>query len=448
MLLNINELIIGRFHPLLVHLPIGIYFIFILLYVYNTYRSKPVLALSYNVILWIAAIITTLTAITGYILAPLKGYDIPSVSNHRISGITVSIWAWFVWYLFYASANSKIKSISLVVLSAIIVITGHWGGSLTHGNNYLFYKNNPLQMDSIRQNKSLDSMHYYKDIILPILKTNCASCHHQPISRAGWDMSTDSSLLIGGKYGSTIIKGDPENSELIKRISLPVESRKHMPPATMPALRPMEIFILKHWIKSGANTEKSIADADIDEQTKAILSAYTGILIKQEQQIKLPSLPTLPDSVLPSLKNKIGIVNLYSTESSLLDVSLIHFRGKKKSEIINALQLLISYQEYIYVLDLAGLALESSDLKFIGDFKNLIKLNLSNNSIQDDGFNYLDKLAHLESVNLFNNPITDQSLEKLKTWPSLKNITLAETRITPSGIQKWQEENKNIKLNY
>lgn len=446
MLININELYAGRFHPLLVHLPIGIYFIFILLYVYNTYRSKPVLALSYNFILLIAAIITTLTAITGYILAPLKGYDIHTVSNHRISGIALSIWAWIVWYLFYVSANSKIKSISLLLLSALIVITGHWGGSLTHGNNYLFYHTE--QGQAIHENKSLDSVHYYKDIVLPILKTNCASCHHRPLSRAGWDMSTDSSLLAGGKYGSTIIKGDPENSELIKRISLPIESRKHMPPATMPALSPMEIFILKHWIKSGASTEKSIADAAIDEQTKAILAAYSGILIKQEQQIKLPSLPTLPDSVFSTLKNKIGIVNLYSPESNLLDVSLIHFRGKKKSEIVNALQLLIPYQEYIYVLDLAGLALESTDLKYIGDFKNLIKLNLSNNSIQDDGINYLDKLAQLESVNFFNNPVTDQSLEKLKKWSSLKNITLAETQITASGIQKWQEENKDIKLNY
>ena len=137
----------------------------------------------------------------------------------------------------------------------------------------------------------------------------------------------------------------------------------------------MEKFILEHWIKTGGKTEKSKADAAIDEQTKAILAAYSAILIKQEQQIKWPSLPTLPDSVLSTLKNKIGIVNLYSTESNLLDVSLIHFRGKKKSEIVNALQLLIPYQEYIYVLDVAGLALESTDLKYIGDFK------ISSNSI-------------------------------------------------------------------
>ena len=51
MLLNINELILGRFHPLLVHLPIGIYFIFILLYVYNTcllYTSRDWVIKAFN----------------------------------------------------------------------------------------------------------------------------------------------------------------------------------------------------------------------------------------------------------------------------------------------------------------------------------------------------------------------------------------------------------------
>jgi len=448
MQLIINQLNLGRFHPLLVHMPIGIYFVLVLIYVYNTYKSKAVFSSSYIILLGIGAILTTCTAITGYILAPLKGYDIETVSNHRISGIVVSILAWLVWYLFYESVNSKIKSFSLVVLSALIIITGHWGGSLTHGKNYLFYQNTPEQKDSIQQNRSLDSMRYYQDIILPILRTNCASCHHQPLSRGGWDMSTDSSLLAGGKYGSTIIKGDPDNSELIKRITLPLESKKHMPPATMPLLRPIEIYILKHWIKSGADTEKLISDAVIDDQAKAILSAYTGIVLKQAQQINLPLLPALPDSVLSSLKTKIGIINLYSTQSNLLDVSLIHFRGKKKAEILNAIQLLTPFQEYIYVLDLAGLALESSDLKFIAGFRNITKLNLSNNAIEDEGITNLNALTGLESINLYNNPITDQSLEKLKTMSSLKFLTLAETRITPSGIEKWQVENKEIKLNY
>lgn len=444
----ITELNIGRFHPLLVHLPIGSYFIFVLIYVYNSYRSKTGLPSSYHFLLCIAAILTTCTAITGYILAPLKGYEIDTVSNHRISGIAVAILAWWVWYLFYSSANSKIKSFSLVLLSALIIITGHWGGSLTHGNNYLFYKNNPVQKDAMLPDKSLDSVHYYREIILPILQTNCASCHQQPLSRGGWDMSTDSSLLAGGKYGSTIIKGDPDNSELIKRISLPIESKKHMPPATMPALKPIEIFILKQWVKSGADTEKLISHTDLDDQAKAILSAYTGITLKQEKEINLPALPALPDSVLSYLKNRIGIVNRFSNESNLLDISLIHFRGKKKSEIVNAIQLLYPYQEYIYVLDLAGLALESSDLKPISGFKNITKLNLSTNSIRDEAINYLKELPHLESVNLYNNPITDQSLEKLKTMSSLKNITLAGTGITASGIEKWQAENKEIKLNY
>jgi hypothetical protein len=87
--------------------------------------------------------------------------------------------------------------------------------------------------------------------IRPILNQNCSSCHGGVRQKAGVSFSFREEALGKGKSGRpTIVPGDPDSSELIKRItSQDPEVRMPFHAAPLPA---EQISLLRRWIKQGA----------------------------------------------------------------------------------------------------------------------------------------------------------------------------------------------------
>jgi len=91
--------------------------------------------------------------------------------------------------------------------------------------------------------------------VRPILNRNCTACHGG-VKQAGGISFVYRELALGeGKSGArTIIPGDPDGSELMKRV-LSADSEKHMPPADHGDGKPLtaaEIAVLRQWITEGA----------------------------------------------------------------------------------------------------------------------------------------------------------------------------------------------------
>jgi len=135
-LASITEFI-AHFHPLLVHLPIGFLLAGLLLQWLSgkdKYVSfKPAIPV---LLLW-GAIAATISCITGYLLSISDDYDQGLVNWHQWMGISVAVISWFVWLKQRNSRLPLSKTILSVVLLLLIFITGHLGGSLTHGSDYL-----------------------------------------------------------------------------------------------------------------------------------------------------------------------------------------------------------------------------------------------------------------------------------------------------------------------
>ena len=66
--------------------------------------------------------------------------------------------------------------------------------------------------------------------------------------------------MSGGKHGFIVSTSDPEESEIIKRIHLPREEKKHMPPKAKPQLSKAEINLIVQWISYGAPEKSSISE--------------------------------------------------------------------------------------------------------------------------------------------------------------------------------------------
>lgn len=97
--------------------------------------------------------------------------------------------------------------------------------------------------------------------IKPLLSDRCYQCHGPDggSRKAGFRLDDPASALAEADSGlEPIVPGDPDESELLRRILLPANDIDHMPPrnAHKPSLTPEEIEKIRTWIESGAKFDK------------------------------------------------------------------------------------------------------------------------------------------------------------------------------------------------
>ncbi len=97
--------------------------------------------------------------------------------------------------------------------------------------------------------------------ILPILETNCVSCH-KPSNKdenGELDITTRATALEGGDKGAIFVPGDPEKSHLFTDLIRPDTDKRRMPPPKSgDPLKKAEIELIKTWITQGAVWDEKI----------------------------------------------------------------------------------------------------------------------------------------------------------------------------------------------
>lgn len=96
--------------------------------------------------------------------------------------------------------------------------------------------------------------------IRPILNTSCTGCHGGVMKNAGVSfVYKDEALGVSANGKKIIVPGDPDNSEVVKRITSK-DPRYVMPPAHgehhREPLEPEQIALLTEWIRQGAKWEE------------------------------------------------------------------------------------------------------------------------------------------------------------------------------------------------
>lgn len=131
---------LGRFHVLVLHLPIGIILVTIALE-FAARNEKYARFESAAPLLWATAAITAIvTVVFGYMHYAEGGYERSAGNLHRILGTALAVVTTIAWLLRARSQALYEKSrVALaIVLLVLVFTTGHYGGSLTHGSSYLF----------------------------------------------------------------------------------------------------------------------------------------------------------------------------------------------------------------------------------------------------------------------------------------------------------------------
>jgi uncharacterized membrane protein len=236
--------LIGRFHPLLVHLPIGILLIAILFELLPSWKSYRALKRSIVTILSLGSVSAILSCLTGYLLSRSGDYESGIVGWHQWMGIALTIYSLgYVWTRTRKEYKSYRKAFAFVLL-ILLMITGHLGGSLTHGEDYLtsgFSTSSDVDLSKVNMQTAL----YYDDLVKPVLEQRCYGCHGSSKQKGKLRLDGPEHITKGGKNGEILVAGKTDESEMINRLLLPMDDEDHMPPKEKPQPSTQEIEILK-----------------------------------------------------------------------------------------------------------------------------------------------------------------------------------------------------------
>ena len=281
------QLLMYHLHPVLVHLPIGI-LLLACLFLWQSRKEKYAhLQPAINITLLLGAISAVVACITGYILSQTGDYDEDAVNLHQWMGISVAVVSIVTYYLHKKTSLLKWQLPLTFLLFVLIFITGHLGGSLTHGSDYL---TQPLQnvfssdTTAVFKRKPIANVQealIYNDVVKPIFQVKCYSCHGSTKQKGKLRLDDSVGILKGGKDGVVIIPNKSAESELIKRISLPTEDEHHMAPKEKPQLSEAEIALLKWWVDNGASFSKKVKEISQPEKIKSALVSLQNASIEK-----------------------------------------------------------------------------------------------------------------------------------------------------------------------
>jgi uncharacterized membrane protein len=276
---------LGRFHVLVLHLPIGIIVALCVLEIMSRRERYRYLEAA-SPYLWGATALTAIvTVILGFMHFTEGSFTGPSAEQHRFFGTVVAGVATVVALLrvgSYASSYKPLFMPAALVLLVLVSITGHYGGNLTHGSTYLVeYAPQPLRslagLAPRRTITSVSAADPFADVVGPMFVDRCASCHNEDKQESSLVLTTYAGAMRGGESGRVIVAGNTDLSELLRRIELPPDDEEFMPAEGKTPLTPQQVAIIRWWIGAGAPNGGTIGTLDVPAEMRETLSTELGV---------------------------------------------------------------------------------------------------------------------------------------------------------------------------
>lgn len=441
MLLNI-ETFFGRLHPLIVHLPIGFLLLGVIFSLLSLKEKYKPLYAAVPVSLMVGSISALFACVTGYILSLKSDFDGEMLDNHMWAGIFTTAISFLAYFISVKKIplsllrHSKALTITLVIMSVLIGMTGHMGGSLTHGPDYI---SSSVLWDSEKQKAPITDVNQafvFADLIHPILQNKCGNCHNSSKKKGKLSVGSFDALIKGGKHGAAIKPGDVPGSEIVKRISLNPKDKKFMPSEGKTPLTQEETAILKWWIeKVASSTDQKFIAVKAPDQIKQYATAYFGIESGNHPDGRPAvsiSAPATPKDVIEKLRAAGFAIKYLNFKPDLLDVTMPP--GTAGKNISDHLTQLLQVKDNILWLNVAGNNVSDNELQLINQFKNLERLRIDNNPITDNGVAKLKELNSLKSINLHKTNVTKDCLSSLSRLTALKKVYVWNTAIRRDEI--------------
>ena len=421
----------GVLHPLVIHFPIALLLLAFFLEIYGLSATGKKYKSSIPLITFLGGIGAVFSALSGYFLMNQDDYEVSSVELHRNWGIALAIGSALLIGLY--RFPPKIPHIHLLgqgALSILVLVTGHLGGNLTHGEDFLSLDKPKKESKQIVLNQ--DAL-VYADIIAPILEEKCVACHGKTKQKGKLKLDQIENVLKGGKNGFYHGSEEGKMALMSHRMRLPLSDKEHMPPKGKTQLNEREIVIIEKWLSLGASSKLLLKDLQLTEEVVSA-SMEEKNMPKTADWPLVPDLAAVSETMLTPLRDRGMVVLPLASGHPLIQVNCqsISDFSDKDGELFKGLE------KNIASIRLSGTRISDKSLKWISGLPNLSKLYLDNTLITDEGIALL-KNTELRYLNLVGTSITEKGIHALSSLPLLKSVYLYQSEVKIEDMAEIQQ---------
>ncbi len=257
--------LVGPFHVVMLHYPIGFLTLAVLLEAWTSRRPSEGGRRAVGFTLGLSVLVAWLVVWLGLMRAGHGGFDPQVLRLHKVFGIAVATLSTLCWWL-HRQLYPEPERVAvrrtyrgLLGLSFVLLgLAGHQGGTLTHGSRFLS-EGLPPGLASLMMAAEATPANpvphgdTYAETIRPLFAKKCVQCHGPDKQKSGYRLDDREIALKGGKSGEpAIVPSDPMKSRLVKALFLPPEDDGAMPPEGKERLTAEEIVAVVRWIQAGA----------------------------------------------------------------------------------------------------------------------------------------------------------------------------------------------------
>jgi uncharacterized membrane protein len=416
--------VVGRLHPALVHLPIGILILSVVFIWLDALQkinlSRDVMKLTTG----LGAVFAILSVLSGLLLSREDEYEEALVQWHQWLGITTAVASVALWRI-----RPSLRKWASVAMLLLVVVTGHLGASITHGTSYLTA---PLSGNSSRfdvASVDYDSAGLYSGVIAPILQQNCYGCHGPSRQKGKLRLDAPGHISAGGKDGPVINAGNPQQSELMERLRLPLDDEHHMPPKEKRQPGETEIALIALWIESGASFDYPLRNVVSRDKWESLIAGESEIAVGEVPTDKIGE---ADQQILSDLRAAGVSVSPVAAGSNYLQLSFIAVPDR----VNTLLPMIRGVADNIVWLRLGHTKLDDSMMSAVAGCRNLRRLGIERTLVTDEGLAALSVLNSLVVLNLAGTKTSITGLRSIAGISSLTSLNLYQTSVQDAGEVK------------
>ena len=448
---------VGHFHPVLLHLPIGVFMLILIQEGWRMFRmKKPGTEGDSMFPLFFGVASAILAVLAGFLLyqGHADDYAGQNLAERHLWGglvfaaLSVLVFVSKAWAVASRSGGWLYRGL-LFGSVGIMGFASHDGASMTHGEDYLtIYAPDPIREllklppKKDKSDEKVEDPEVYADIVAPILEKRCVQCHKPGKVKGKLRMDTCEMLLKGGSEGPAIVAGDVEESLILYRINLPEDDDEHMPPEGKTDIKPHELVILKWWVENGADPVKTLSQLPIaDEVREALVELGTAVEVQsgggETAAIEAGASEDLKEAVAGFAAEFPGSVTFESQGSDAVTFTSVSLRGKLDDAMFVKIKPILPN---LVEVDLSATKITNESVAMLKSATRLRKLRLAETAITDDALDFIKSLPELESLNVYGTEITDAGVDKIKGMQTLRKLYLWRTSVSEEMIETLRKE--------
>jgi len=402
--------VFGRFHVLVLHVPIGLLVALAALELlarhHDVTRARRALAA-------LTALAALVTAATGFAHGHTEGRELTeTLQRHQTLGLLVA-GACLLAALLARRAGPRATAYRVVLVAAFLLVVpaGDLGATMTHGAGFLL---EPLHAPPAASVGAVSaSSEAYEQVIAPLLQARCGACHNPERRKGKLVLVTSEGLRAGGRNGPVFVAGRSDQSEMLRRLRLPPDDEDHMPPVEKPQPTAAEIETLAAWIGAGAPFTGPVEglDAKAAPGTSAPAARPTGALAPPADPAALAALRAALVHVEPAEPGD----NLLWIDAAGAAETLDDARARELLEPLSA---------QVAELSLARAPVSDDLMPLLARCPRLRRLDLRETALTSAGLRAFAGHAALEELVLVHTHLDDGATDTLADLPALRRVHL------------------------